>query len=247
MLKTALNTNIIPHIWKLANIVPIPKPNKDKNKGTSYRPIPLLYVIAKSLEKCLLPYIRANIPNTPTQHGYKTQHSTVTELRTVNNTVAKGFNLMAPSAQTITVALDMSNAFDIINIHTQIRNLLQTKILGTIIKFIANYIKGLKAYTSYKNYTSSQRNSKLAFHKVASFHQHYSTFTLQTYHHQEHRFRSWPTQMTSPSHLNTQARVQPRNTYNHTYITFCLDKTKQSHTKSRQNKLHSVHTRPCGI
>ena len=29
MLKTDLNTNIIPHIWKLANIVPIPKPNKD--------------------------------------------------------------------------------------------------------------------------------------------------------------------------------------------------------------------------
>ena len=25
----ALNTNIIPHIWELANIVPIPKPNKD--------------------------------------------------------------------------------------------------------------------------------------------------------------------------------------------------------------------------
>ena len=40
--------------------------------------------------------------------------------------------------------------------------------------------------------------------------------------------------MTSPSHLHTQARVQPINTYNHTYIRFCLDKTKQSHTKSRQ-------------
>ena len=31
MLKTALSTNI----WKLANIVPIPKPNKDIDKGTS--------------------------------------------------------------------------------------------------------------------------------------------------------------------------------------------------------------------
>ena len=58
----------------------------------------------------------------------------------------------------------------------------------------------------------------MAFHKVASFHQHYSTFTLQTYHHAEHRFMAWHTQMTSPSHLHTQARVQPRNTYNHTYI-----------------------------
>ena len=74
MLKTALNTNIIPHIWKLDNIVSIPKPNKDIDKGTTYRPTSLLSVIAKALEKSLLPYITANIPYTPTYHGYKTQH-----------------------------------------------------------------------------------------------------------------------------------------------------------------------------
>ena len=102
MFKTALNKNIIPHTWKLANIVPIPKPNKDTDKGTSYRPISLLSVIAKTLEKSLLPYITANIPNTPMQHGYKTQHYTVTALHTLNNTVAKGFNQMAPPARTIT-------------------------------------------------------------------------------------------------------------------------------------------------
>ena len=54
-------------------------------------------------------------------------------------------------------------------------------------------------------------------------------------------------QMTSPSHPHTQARVQPRNVYNHTYRSFCLAKTKQSHTKSRQNNLHSVHAGPCII
>ena len=73
MFKTALNKNIIPHTWNLANIVPILIPNKDTDNGTSYRPISLLSVIAKTLEKSLLPYITANIPNTPMQHGYKTQ------------------------------------------------------------------------------------------------------------------------------------------------------------------------------
>ena len=62
-------------------------------------------------------YITANITQTPTQHGYKTQHSTVTALHTLNNTVAKGFNQMAPPARTITVALDMSKAFDTVNTH----------------------------------------------------------------------------------------------------------------------------------
>ena len=74
MFKTALNKNIIPHTWKLANIVPIPKPNKDTNKGTSYRPISLLPVIAKTLEKSLLPYITANIPNT---HATRVQNTTL--------------------------------------------------------------------------------------------------------------------------------------------------------------------------
>ena len=141
----------------------------------------------------------------------------------------------------------MRKTFDTITIHTLIRNLLQTKIPGTITKFISNNIKGRKAYTTYRNHTSSQRQFKPGIPQGASFHKHYSTFTMQTHHHPEHRFRSWPTQMTLPSHLHTQARVQQRNTYNHTYIQFCLDKTKQSHIISRQNNMHSVHSRPCRI
>ena len=49
---------------------------------------------------------------------------------------------MTPPARTITVALDMSKAIDTINIHTLIRKLLQTYIPGTVMTFIANYIRG---------------------------------------------------------------------------------------------------------
>ena len=70
----ALNTNTIPHMWKLANIIPMLKPDKDHNTGTSFRPISLLSVISKTLEKALLPYITNNIP----QHGFKAKHSTTT-------------------------------------------------------------------------------------------------------------------------------------------------------------------------
>ena len=52
------------------------------------------------------------------------------------------------------------SGFDTINIHTLIRKLLQTNIPGTIIKFIVNYIKGRKAYTTYINHTSKQRQFK---------------------------------------------------------------------------------------
>ena len=220
MFKTALNKNIIPHTWKLVNIVvPIPKPNKDTNKGTSYRPISLLSVITKTLEKSLLPYITANIPNTPMQHGYKTQHSTVTALHTLNNTVAKGFNQMAPPARTITVALDMSKAFDTINIHTLIRKLQQTNIPGMIIKFIENYINGRKAYTTYRNHTSTQRQFKTGVPQGGVL-----SPTLFNIYTSDLPPPSAPVQVMAYADditiTSTHVRVQPRNTYNHTYIKF---------------------------
>ena len=155
------------------------------------------------------------------QHGYKTQHSTVTALHTLNNTAAKGFNQMAPLARTITVALDMSKAFDTINIHTLIRKLLQINIPGTIIKFIANYIKGRKAYTTYRNHTSNQRQFKTGVPtRWRPF-----THTIQHLH-----LRLTTTQCTGSGHglcrrhhnhiPHTQIPVQPRNTYNHTYTKF---------------------------
>ena len=114
----------------------------------------------QTLEKSILPYITENIPNTPMQHGYKTQHSAVTALHTLNNTVSKGFNQMAPPVRTITLALDMSKAFDTINIHTPIRKLPRINISGILIKFIEKYIKWRKAYTTYINHTSRQRQFK---------------------------------------------------------------------------------------
>ena len=146
--------NIIPHILKLANIVPIPKPNKDIDKGTSYRPTSLLSVIAKIVEKSILPYKTENIPNIHTQHGYNTQHYTVTVLHTFNNTVAKGFNQMAPLTWTITVTLNMSQTFDTINKHTQNQKVATEKPSRHTHEVIANYINGRKSYTPYRNHTS---------------------------------------------------------------------------------------------
>ena len=167
------------------------------------------------------------IPNTPMQHEYKTQHYTVTALHTLNNTVAKGFNQMAPPARTITVALDMSKAFDTINIHTLIRKLLQANIPGTIIKFIANYINGRKAYTTYRNHTSKQCQFKTGVPQGGVL-----SPTLFTIYTSDLPPPSAPVQVMTyaddisiTSHTQT-VRVQPRNTYNHTYIKFLPGQNK---------------------
>ena len=49
----------------------------------------------------------------------------------------------------------MSKVFDTVDIHKLIDKLIHTNILNTII-FIANYIKGYKAYSTIRNTTSTQ-------------------------------------------------------------------------------------------
>ena len=123
-------------------------------------PISLLYVIAKTLEKVIFPYITQNIPNITTQHGFKTKHSTNTALHNINNTVATGFNQPIPPTRTIAVAFDMSKAFDTVNIHTLIDKLTHTTIPHNILRYIANYIKGRMAYTTFRNHSSTKHQFK---------------------------------------------------------------------------------------
>ena len=158
--NTALNTNIIPHIWKTAKVIPIPKHGKDPTQGTSYRPIALLSPIAKTLEKILLPHITSNITPPTHQHGFRAKHSTTTALHNINNTITKGFNQKQPPERTIAVALDMSKAFDTVHHHKLIDKLHNTNIPNTITKFVANYIKGRKQYVLYNNTASRKRNTK---------------------------------------------------------------------------------------
>ena len=101
-----------------------------------------------------------NIPHISTHHGFKNNHSTSTALHNINNTIATGIYQNKPPERTITVALDMSKAFNTVNIHTLTHKLHQTNIPHNIIKYIANYIKGRKAYTTFRNKTSTQRQFK---------------------------------------------------------------------------------------
>src|SRR6476469_9561332 len=112
------------------------------------------------MEKIILPYITANIPNNPYQLGFKTHHSTSTALHQLTNQITQGFNKPQPPDHTIVVSLYLSKAFDTINIHSPIHKLHQTNIPPTIIKYIANYIKGRKGYTQHLNATSRHINSR---------------------------------------------------------------------------------------
>ena len=158
---------------------------------------------------------------------------------------------MAPPARPITVALDISKTFNTINIHTVIRKLLHARIPCTIIKYIANYIKGCKAYTTYINHTSSQCQFKIGFPQggVLSL----TLFNIYTADLPPPRapvqVMAYPDDITITStHTGTSVAKKYIQPYIHTVLAWTKQiKTKQSRTKSRQNNLHFVYYRPCGI
>ena len=92
-------------------------------------------------------------------HGYTLPHSPRTSGRRgggvdilVNNAIKVTFRRIHVSPQI--------TSFELMEAVLTIRKLLQTNIPDTIIKFITNYIKGRKAYTTYRNHTSKQRQFK---------------------------------------------------------------------------------------
>ena len=121
-------------IYRRHNIVPFPKPNKDK--GTSYSPISLLSEIADSREEPSF-LLTANT------------HNTVTTLHTNVSTCANNH---------CSTRYEQSFRHKIID--TLIRKLIRNSIPGTMTKFIANYIKEHKVYTTYRNHTSIHRQFK---------------------------------------------------------------------------------------
>ena len=104
--------SVLPSIWKQALILPVPKPGKPAPVSTSYRPISLLCPASKLLERCLLPLLSPSLTVSPSQHGFRPQHSTSTALLPTVTRIASGFNAPKPPLRTATVAIDISKAFD---------------------------------------------------------------------------------------------------------------------------------------
>ena len=67
-------------LWKSADIVPVPKPGKPLDQGTSYRPISMLCPEVKVLERLNLAILKPHLTPSPTQHGFKSNHSFVSAL-----------------------------------------------------------------------------------------------------------------------------------------------------------------------
>ena len=143
MINCILGLGHYPEPWKIAYILPIPKPGKPANEAKNFRPISLLNCLSKILEKVLhvriLEYCDANgiLPNN--QFGFRSRHSTVHALIRLIEEAIVGFN---DRKVTIAAFLDIEKAFDTMWVEGLIYKMIKMKFPAYLIKIILSYLKG---------------------------------------------------------------------------------------------------------
>ena len=109
-----LRRGVFPEIWKYANVVPVHKKNEKNLKG-NYRPISLLPIFGKILEKLIYDSLYSHLEShellNPNQSGFRSGDSTVNQLLSIAHTIFKAFDCNPP-LDVRSVYLDISKAFD---------------------------------------------------------------------------------------------------------------------------------------
>lgn len=141
--NTITKTSTFPSCWKIANIVPVPKPGKPSTAPTSYRPISLLSGLSKAYEALILQIIDRHIDDNQIfdngQFGFRKFHSTTDAILQVVDTIKGGYN---KRHITSALLLDLSNAFDKVNHPILLDKLSLTGLDQRICRLIASYLDG---------------------------------------------------------------------------------------------------------
>jgi retron-type reverse transcriptase len=90
----------------------------------------------------LLPLICAGLPISRTQHGFAAGRSTTTALLPLVTMVAHGFNQNKPPSHTAAAILDISKAFDAVDLTLLIQKISGSTLQPNLICWLATYLRG---------------------------------------------------------------------------------------------------------
>ena len=139
LIIASLSSGIVPFSPKIANVRPLFK-SGDKNASRNYRPISLLPIASKILEKIvnkrLCDFLQTHSLLPANQFAYRPQHSTEDSL-----TLALDRYLSSADHQLNTgaVLVDMSKAFDKVRHQLMIQDLFALGVSSTALRWFASY------------------------------------------------------------------------------------------------------------
>ena len=134
---------MFPRVWKSAIITAIFK-SGDPANVSNYRPINILPVVSKLVEKCVAEQLIAHLNNSPftlhsMQFGFRAKHSTETAncflLENVKSKMDKGGAVGA-------VFLDLRKAFDTVNHEILITKLSKFNFSPDALRWMKSYLEG---------------------------------------------------------------------------------------------------------
>ena len=139
----SLQEGKLPSLWKLATIIPIPKKNK------SYRPISLLSVIGKIMEKIILHRIRwsaisPNIRATGFKPGSGTRDAISILLHDISSSRSRRRRAAA-------VYIDLQKAFELVNKDVLLSELITAGLQGNLLAWISDFLSDRRAKVRFQN------------------------------------------------------------------------------------------------
>jgi hypothetical protein len=133
--------NVFPSQWRVAIVVPIPKPGKDHRQATNFRPISLTSCLCKLLEKMvntrLMWYLERGGFINKAQSGFRRNRSTADHIATIENDIQTA---ISNKCHTIAVFFDLKKAYDTAWRRGIMRNLFDYGMRGNLPIFIDNFL-----------------------------------------------------------------------------------------------------------
>lgn len=134
-------TDSFPTSWRLATIIPIPKPGKDKTKTSNYRPIALTCNLCKLLEKMVNRRLRWFLEQknwfSPNQSGFRQLRSTTDHLIQFEENIC---DALANNLHLIAVSIDVEKAYEMVWKRKITSTLRKIGLSGHIIDYIENFL-----------------------------------------------------------------------------------------------------------
>lgn len=144
----SITSSVFPQKWKEAKVTPLFK-NGVKDDVNNYRPISVLPVLSKILEKhvhdALMGYLNANSLLHATQSGFRPNHSCETALVGM---IDKWLNANDKGSQTGVVMIDFKKAFDLVDHSLLIKKLQHFKFSGNTLNWFSSYLLDRKQKVS---------------------------------------------------------------------------------------------------
>ena len=152
-----LRHGIFPDIWKCANVVPVHKKN-EKNLKSNYRPISLLSIFGKMLEKLVYDSLCSHLVSfgllSPNRSGFRLGDSAINQLIAITHTIFQAFDC-SPPLDVRSVYVDISKAFDKVWHDGLIHRLKRCGVSGQCLSLIKSFLKDRKQRTVLNGHCSN--------------------------------------------------------------------------------------------